>query len=370
MFYTLYKSISIISMNKYNKFIFSASGIIKELTFKNYQNKINLLKSPSNILASVLSRNKPFCRTERQVDKKNLSKIFIAKNSLIVTSIRLYFSMTILFIHLMFPDPRWIKKVPDSCASAPISPSVPATHQGIFFLQHKLCTREISMSRHVLHSPGTSSVTVQTETWLKSHFSISETLRDFGRRYIKLNSIFVLISIEAFKTIKQFNHSSFQNVVFSKIFFEAFKTIKQFKQSSFQNFVLSNLLHRRRYIKLNSIFVLISIEAFKTIKQFNHSSFQNFVFSKIFLEAFKTIKEFNQSSFQSLVFSNLLHLLNLKLERSLRLSIINGKFKNLKRKSIGIYVLFHLNKNALFLYSRVLLLKPSNIGLSTRRFQK
>ena len=282
MFYTLYKSISIISMNKYNKFIFSASGIIKELTFKNYQNKINLLKSPSNILASVLSRNKPFCRTERQVDKKNLSKIFIAKNSLIVTSIRLYFSMTILFIHLMFPDPRWIKKVPDSCASAPISPSVPATHQGIFFLQHKLCTREISMSRHVLHSPGTSSVTVQTETWLKSHFSISETLRDFGRRYIKLNSIFVLISIEAFKTIK----------------------------------------------------------------------------------------EFNQSSFQSLVFSNLLHLLNLKLERSLRLSIINGKFKNLKRKSIGIYVLFHLNKNALFLYSRVLLLKPSNIGLSTRRFQK
>ena len=306
MFYTLYKSISIISMNKYNKFIFSASGIIKELTFKNYQNKINLLKSPSNILASVLSRNKPFCRTERQVDKKNLSKIFIAKNSLIVTSIRLYFSMTILFIHLMFPDPRWIKKVPDSCASAPISPSVPATHQGIFFLQHKLCTREISMSRHVLHSPGTSSVTVQTETWLKSHFSISETLRDFGRRYIKLNSIFVLISIEAFKTIKQFNHSSFQNVVFSKIF----------------------------------------------------------------LEAFKTIKEFNQSSFQSLVFSNLLHLLNLKLERSLRLSIINGKFKNLKRKSIGIYVLFHLNKNALFLYSRVLLLKPSNIGLSTRRFQK
>ena len=306
MFYTLYKSISIIYMNKYNNFIFSASGIIKELTFRNYQNKINLLKSPSTILASVISRNKPFCQTEKQVDEKNLSKIFIAKNSLIVTSIRLYFSMIILFIHLMFPDPRWIKKVSDSCASAPISPSVPATHQGIFFFQHTLCTREISTNRHVLHFPGTSSVTVQTETWLKSHLSISETLSDFGRQYIKLNSVFVLISIEAFKTSKQFNHSSFQN----------------------------------------------------------------FVFSKIFLEAFKTIKKFNQSSFQNLVFSNLLHLLNLKLERSLRLSIINGKFKNLKRKSIGIYVLFHLNKNAPFLYSRVPPLKPNNIGLSTQRFQK
>ena len=284
MFHTLYKfkSISIFSMNKSNKFIFSASGISKEFTFTHYQNKINLLKSPSTILASVISRNKLFCQTGKQVDEKNLSAIFIEKNSLIVTSIRLYFSMTILFIHLMFPDPRWIKKVSDSYASAPTSPPVPATHQGIFSFPHTLCTQEISTNRHVLHSPETSSVTVQTETRLKSHLSICETLRDFGRQYIKLNSVFVLISIEAFKTIKQF------------------------KRSSFQNFV----------------------------------------------------------------FSNLLHLLNLKLERSLRLSIINGKFKNLKRKSIGIYALFHLNKNALFLYSRVLLLKPSNIGLSTRRFQK
>ena len=284
MFHTLYKfkSISIFSMNKSNKFIFFASGISKEFTFTHYQDKIYLLKSPSTILASVISRNKLFCQTGKQVDEKNLSAIFIEKNSLIVTSIRLYFSITILFIHLMFPDPRWIKKVSDSYASAPTSPPVPATHQGIFSFPHTLCTQEISTNRHVLHSPETSSVTVQTETWLKSHLSICETLRDFGRQYIKLNSVFVLISIEAFKTIKQFNHSSFQNFVFS----------------------------------------------------------------------------------------NLLHLLNLKLERSLRLSIINGKFKNLKRKSIGIYVLFHLNKNALFLYSRVLLLKPSNIGLSTRRFQK
>ena len=308
MFHTLYKfkSISIFSMNKSNKFIFSASGISKEFTFTHYQDKIYLLKSPSTILASVISRNKLFCQTGKQVDEKNLSAIFIEKNSLIVTSIRLYFSITILFIHLMFPDPRWIKKVSDSYASAPTSPPVPATHQGIFSFPHTLCTQEISTNRHVLHSPETSSVTVQTETWLKSHLSICETLRDFGRQYIKLNSVFVLISIEAFKTSKQFNHSSFQNFVFSKIFFEAFKTIKQFKQSSFQNFV----------------------------------------------------------------FSNLLHLLNLKLERSLRLSIINGKFKNLKRKSIGIYVLFHLNKNAPFLYSRVPPLKPNNIGLSTQRFQK
>ena len=273
-------------MNKSNKFIFSASGIIKELIFKNYQNKINLLKFPSTILTSLIFRNKLFCQTEKQVDEKNLSEIFIVKNSLIVTSIRLYFNMTILSIHLMFPDPRWIKKVSDSCASAPISPSVPATHQGIFFSLHLLCTQEISRNRHilhffslhtlwtqeistnrhVLHSPGTSSVTVQTETWLKSHLSISETLRNLGRQYINLNSIFVPIFIEAFKTIKQFKHSSYQNFVFS----------------------------------------------------------------------------------------NLLHLLSLKLVRPLFLSIINGKFKNLKRNSIGIYVLFHLNKNALILYSHVL----------------
>ena len=143
------------------------------------------------------------------------------KNGLIVTSIRLFFNIilliAILSVHLMFPDSRWIKNVSDSCASAPISPSVPATHQGIFSSLHTLYTWENSVNIHVLHSPGTSSVTVQTETCLKSHLSISETLRDLGRQYIKLNSILISTFIETFKTIKQFKHLSFQIIVADQI---------------------------------------------------------------------------------------------------------------------------------------------------------
>jgi len=73
------------------------------------------------------------------------------------------------------------------------------------------------MNIHVLHSPGTSSVTVQTETCLKLHLSISETLRDLGRHYIKLNSILTPTFIEAFKTKKQFNYLSFQIIVKDQI---------------------------------------------------------------------------------------------------------------------------------------------------------
>ena len=98
----------------------------------------------------------------------------------------------------MFPDSRWIENVSDSCASAP---TVQITHQGIFTSRHTLYTRENSVNTHVLHSPGTSSVAVQTKTCLKSHLSISETLRDLGRQYIKLNSIFISTYIKTFKTI-------------------------------------------------------------------------------------------------------------------------------------------------------------------------
>ena len=114
----------------------------------------------------------------------------------------------------MFPDSRWIENVPDSCAS---EPTVQITHQGIFSSPHTLCTRENSVNIHVLHSPGTSSVTVQTKTCSKSHLSISETLSDLGRQYIKLNSIFISTYIEAFKTIKQFKYLSFQIIVADQI---------------------------------------------------------------------------------------------------------------------------------------------------------
>ena len=114
----------------------------------------------------------------------------------------------------MFPESRWIENVSDSCASAP---TVPIPHQGIFSSLHTLCTRENSVNIDVLHSPETSSVTVQTETCLKSHLSISETLRDLGRQYIKLNSIFISTYIGAFKTIKQFKYLSSQIIVVDQI---------------------------------------------------------------------------------------------------------------------------------------------------------
>ena len=140
MLHTFYKLkiIGINSMNKSNKFIFSASGISKESTFKSYQNKIKFLKFPSTILTILILKNKLFCQTEKQVDEKKVLKNFIVKNSLIVTSIRLFFNiillMAILFVHLMFPDSRWIKNVPDSCASAPISRISSGHTSGYIFL--------------------------------------------------------------------------------------------------------------------------------------------------------------------------------------------------------------------------------------------
>jgi len=204
-------------MNKSNKFIFFASGISKEFIFKSYQNKIKLLKFPSTILMILMLKAKPFYQSVKQVGNKKVFIIFIVRNGLLLTSIRVFFNILLLIaissVHLMFPGSLWIKNVSDFCASAPISPSVSATHQGIFSSLHTLCTRENSVNIHVLHSPGTSSVTVQTETSLKSHCSISETLIDDGQQYIKFDSIFISTYIEAFKIIKHFKFLSFQIVV-------------------------------------------------------------------------------------------------------------------------------------------------------------
>ena len=160
-------------MNKSNKFIFSASGLSKESTFKSFQNKFKFLKFTSTILTILIFKTKLSCQIVKQVDKKKVFKIFIVKNSLIVTSIRLFFNIILLiaslYVHPMFPDSSWIENVPDSCAS---EPTVQITHQGIFSSPHMLCTRENSVNIHVLHTPGTSSVTVQTKT-CSNHISVS-----------------------------------------------------------------------------------------------------------------------------------------------------------------------------------------------------
>ena len=124
-------------MNKSNKFIFFVSGISIEFIFKSYQNMIKFLKFSSTILKTISMKAKPFCQSVKQVDDKKVFKIFIVRNGLLLTTIRVFFNIklliAILSVHLMFPDSLWIKNVSYFCESAPISPSVSATHQGIFY---------------------------------------------------------------------------------------------------------------------------------------------------------------------------------------------------------------------------------------------
>ena len=118
----------------------------------------------------------------------------------------------------MFPGTLWIKNVLYVCASAPISSSGTATHQGTLSHFYPLCTREYYMYKYVLHPPGTSSVTVQTETSLKIHFSISGTLIDHGRQFIKLVSVFISKYFKVSKNIKHIKSSSFQKVDGEQVF--------------------------------------------------------------------------------------------------------------------------------------------------------
>ena len=94
-------------MNKSNKFIFFASGISKELIFKSYQNKIIFLKFPSSILMILMLKAKPFCQAVKQVDDKKVFIIFIVRNGLLLTTIRVFFNIILLIaissVHLMFP---------------------------------------------------------------------------------------------------------------------------------------------------------------------------------------------------------------------------------------------------------------------------
>ena len=118
----------------------------------------------------------------------------------------------------MFPGTLWIKNVLYVCASAPISSSGTATHQGTLSHFYPLCTREYYMYKYVLHPPGTSSVKVQTETSLKIYFSISGTLIDHGRQFIKLVSVFISKYFKVSKNIKHIKSSSFQKVDGEQVF--------------------------------------------------------------------------------------------------------------------------------------------------------
>ena len=160
--------------------------------FKSYQYKIKFLKFPSTIFMILMLKTKPSCQSVKQVSFNII--LLIAFSS----------------VHLMFPGSLWIKNVSYFCASAPISPPISATHQGIFSSLHTLCTREHLVNICVLHYPGTSSATVQTETCFKSCLSINKTLIDHGRQCIKVDSISFTTYIVAFKIIKHLKPLTFQ----------------------------------------------------------------------------------------------------------------------------------------------------------------
>ena len=138
------------------------------------------MKSSSTILNILIFEAKLTCQLVKQADEKKVDVL----NSILGSNV-LFTIITILFnlishiakssVHLMFPGSLWIKNVLYVCASAPISSSGTATHQGTHSHFYPLCTRKYYMYKYVLHTPGTSSVTVQTETSLKIHFSISGT---------------------------------------------------------------------------------------------------------------------------------------------------------------------------------------------------
>ena len=123
------------------------------------------------------------------------------------------------------------------------------------------------MNIHVLHSPGTSSVTVQTETSLKSHCSISETLIDDGQQYIKFDSIFISTYIEAFKIIKHFKSLSFQIVVADQVYC----VLKIKTYFSISETVLE---HSRLFIRLDGIFISTYSKACRIFNRLKPSPFQ------------------------------------------------------------------------------------------------
>ena len=105
----------------------------------------------------------------------------------------------------MFPDSLWLINVSHVCASPPISSGL-ASYQGTlshFYLLCKQC---------VLHSSGTGSCVLITETGFKTQISISETLVEHGQNLIKLNRINISTYFKVSKIIKCLKSLSFQKV--------------------------------------------------------------------------------------------------------------------------------------------------------------
>jgi len=152
------------------------------------------------------------CQLVKQAYEKKVDVLnSILGSKVLFTIITLFFNLIFHIakssVDLMFPGSLWIKNDLYVCASAPISSSGTATHQGTHSHFYPLCTRE-----YVLHTPGTCSVTVQTETILKIHFSISGTLIDHGRHLINLDSIFVSKYFKVSKNIKRIKSLLFQKI--------------------------------------------------------------------------------------------------------------------------------------------------------------
>ena len=134
MLQTFY-DLKLIGINSINNFNFILSGIIKEFFFFIYQNKIKFLKFSSTIINILMFEAKLTFQLVKQADDKKVDFIiFILGSNLLFTIIKVLISIispiTNSSVHLMFPGSLWIINVLYVCASAPISTSGTATHQG------------------------------------------------------------------------------------------------------------------------------------------------------------------------------------------------------------------------------------------------
>ena len=113
--------------------------------------------------------------------------------------------------HFMFLDPLWIMNFQYPFAHAPIS-SGSATHQGTLSYFYPMCTRKHYGNMYVLHTPGTISVTAETETSLKIYFSISETVFKHVRPLVRLDKMFISTNFKSLKILNRLKTLLIQKV--------------------------------------------------------------------------------------------------------------------------------------------------------------
>ena len=104
-------------------------------------------------------------------------------------------------VFLMFPDSPWINNMPYVYESAPTSPST-VTGQDTPSCSHPFCTLSQYIHACVLHSSGTCSDILQTETVYKTQISFSETILEYSLNPFKLVSILIFKSSKDFKIFK------------------------------------------------------------------------------------------------------------------------------------------------------------------------